>query len=218
MKFDRSSLNPIITKEDLKPTNPFFKIDGVFNAGATIFNDEVILILRVAQSLISDDLDLVKIPYYDNNVLKVKTLDKVKDAHIYDFSDSRHPFYKGTKQVACLTSISHFQLARSFDGFNFTIDDEIFMQASNKYEAWGIEDARVVLIEEEYYINYTGCSQYGAMTLLAKTKDFKQVERLGIMFAPENKDVCLFSEKIKGRYYAYHRPVPKAFGHPDIYI
>ncbi|GGH86343.1 putative GH43/DUF377 family glycosyl hydrolase [Pullulanibacillus pueri] len=50
------------------------------------------------------------------------------------------------------------------------------------------------------------------------TKDFKTVERKGMIFAPENKDVLIFPEKINGKYYALHRPVPKSVGGPEVWI
>lgn len=218
MKTNRYQHNLIIKPKDIVPSHPDFKVDGVFNAGAIEFNNQILLVLRVAESYIVKDPNILEIPTYNNGQIETITFNKKEDSNKYDFTDARHPFYKGTKEVVCLTSVSHFRLACSNDGFTFVVDEKPFMLPAGKYETWGIEDPRVVKIDDEYYINYTGCSKMGAMTILAKTSDFKQVIRLGVIFGPENKDVCLFNEKINGYYYAYHRPVPKAFGNPDIWV
>ena len=40
----------------------------------------------------------------------------------------------------------------------------------------------------------------------------------GIAFAPNNRDVTIFPEKIGGRYVALHRPMPEGIGQPAIWI
>jgi predicted GH43/DUF377 family glycosyl hydrolase len=85
------------------------------------------------------------------------------------------------------------------------------------YEAYGIEDARITQIEGAYYLNYTAASSCGVVTALARTRDFKTFERLGIIFGPDNKDVALFPEKINGRYQTLHRPAVKHAGLPSIW-
>lgn len=213
---NREAKNPIITIKDVKPSFDNMKVEGVFNAGATIYNGETILLLRVAESVISENESILNIPLLDsNNSIVIKEIKKTDDR--YDFYDSRVLYFKGTNNTAYLTSISHLRLARSIDGINFVVDEKPTIFPKDKMEAWGIEDPRITKIDEDYYINYTAVSKYGAATALIKTRDFETFERLGIIFPPENKDVCIFPEKINGKYVAYHRPVPKAFGNPDIW-
>jgi predicted GH43/DUF377 family glycosyl hydrolase len=54
-------------------------------------------------------------------------------------------------------------------------------------------------------------------TSLVSTRDFKDVQRHGLIFPPQNKDVCLFPERIHGRYCALHRPHNSGFGRPSIW-
>lgn len=215
----REVKNPIITIDDLTPSRKDFKIDGVFNAGVTKFNGEVILLLRVAESFINEDENAVLIPIVnaEGKVEKI-SLDKAIDSELYDFGDSRSVFNKKTKTTDYLTSLSHIRIARSKNYVDFTIEETPFIFPHDRYEAWGIEDPRVTLIEDTYYINYTAASEMGAATKLVATKDFISYEDKGLIFLPENKDVSLLSEKVNGKYYAYNRPVPKSFGTPDIYI
>ncbi|GAH52193.1 unnamed protein product, partial [marine sediment metagenome] len=128
--------------------------------------------------------------------------------------DTRGVFYSGKDY---LSSISHIRLARSIDGINFTIDEKPFIYPGLECESFGIEDARVSKIGETYYINYTAVSGDGYVAMLAKTMDFKSIERLGVIFPPLNKDVVIFEEKVNGKYIALHRPDNKGFGLPSIW-
>ncbi len=78
-------------------------------------------------------------------------------------------------------------------------------------ETFGVEDPRITAIADQqgnttYWITYVSVSEHGACTSLATTRDFRTYDRLGVCFAPENKDVVLCPEKVDGRYVALHRP------------
>ena len=118
--------------------------------------------------------------------------------------------------------ISHITLARSKDGFgNWEMNDEPFITPSrDEYTEYGVEDPRVTYLFEEdlYAITYTAYSRLGPMVCLSLTKDFKTKEDLGIVLPPENKDACLFPERIGGRWAMLHRPVPSGNHPPHIWI
>lgn len=224
IKITRSAFNPLIIPDDIVPTREDFKVIGVFNAGATKYKDETILLLRVAECVVTKDDNQVAVPllelHSENYELTIKYFDKIKDKERFDFSDKRSLWSLGTepRRITNLTSFSHFRIARSKDGIKFEIEDQPFIFPEGKYESWGIEDPRITLIEDVYYINYTAVSELGAVTSLIKTKDFISYERMGVIFVPENKDVTIFSEKINGLYYAYNRPVPNSIGDPNIWV
>ena len=77
-----------------------------------------------------------------------------------------------------------------------------------KYEKWGCEDPRVTYLAEEklWYITYTAYSPAGAAVGLARTKDFNEVKRIGLIFSPNNKDAALFPQRFGSRWAALHRP------------
>lgn len=77
-----------------------------------------------------------------------------------------------------------------------------------RYEAWGCEDARVTDLPERkgFYVTYTAYSPYGCAVGMARTTDFVQAERVGLILSPSNKDAALFSEKFKDRWAVIHRP------------
>lgn len=216
--------NPLIEAEDIKPTREDFKVDGIFNCGVASYGDEIILLCRVAESVKVEDKNIVKVPVVvnkdGNDEIDIITLDKTIDKQ-YDYSDSRSVWNVdnyGCKQIAYLTSLSHLRIARSKDGVNFQVEDKPFVFPNSSEEEWGMEDPRITKIDDTYYINYTSVSRYGAATSLISTKDFVNIERHGIIFAPENKDVTIFPGKINGKYIAFNRPVPKAIGYPDMWI
>ena len=73
-------------------------------------------------------------------------------------------------------------------------------------------------IDGAYYINYSAISPLGVTTCLARTTDFKRYEKLGIMFAPDNKDIAIFPERVGGRYVCFHRPSPPQIGVPAMWL
>jgi predicted GH43/DUF377 family glycosyl hydrolase len=121
-------------------------------------------------------------------------------------------------RIEDLTGRSVFALARSDDGFHFTVEDEPVMQPCQEegcfkeYERKGIEDPRITKIGGVYYIMYTAVSSYGSLLALAKTEDFKKFERVALVSEPENKDGVLFPEKIDGKYARLDRPVAGGVG------
>ncbi|KAI4452159.1 4-O-beta-D-mannosyl-D-glucose phosphorylase [Eubacterium plexicaudatum ASF492] len=223
MKVKRCSQNPLIVPADVKPSRSGFKVDGVFNCGVTEYNGEVILLCRVAESVICDREDEVKIPVVvkkdDQDVLDIMMYRK-KECPELDFSDSRSIKTKDSKKsrVVNLTSLSHLRVARSADGVHFKIEEFPSILPTAEEESWGMEDPRITKIEEVYYINYTSVTANGAATSLISTTDFRTYRRHGIIFAPENKDVTIFPEKIGGQYVAFNRPVPGGIGNPEMWI
>jgi predicted GH43/DUF377 family glycosyl hydrolase len=126
-------------------------------------------------------------------------------------------------RVEDLTGSSCLWLARSSDGVHFTPDREpALLPASEEpfraVENFSLEDARIIPMGGRFYITYVGYSEYGCVTVLARTSDFERYERVSVMTLPDNKDVVLFPEKIGGRYAKLDRPLTRAPGLGDIWI
>jgi len=215
MATTRSDKNPIITPADVKSLRDDYEVVGAFNTAVTRLGDEVLLLLRVAERPLANNDKTIYAPIYDmgKKQLTLKPFDR--DNRQIDFSDPRLIVaLEGTY----LTSISHLRLARSRDGINFEIENTAALSADNSYETFGLEDPRITKIADTYYINYVGVSPAGVTTCLAATKDFKQYDRLGVIFCPDNKDVVIFPERIDGRYYAIHRPASGLFKKNDMWL
>lgn len=101
--------------------------------------------------------------------------------------------------------------AESTDGFNFKVDKEPFMVPATKgifkeYEAYGVEDPRIVFIDGEYLITYSAYSQHGVRIGLAKTRDFKTIERFSLITEADYRNIVIFPEKFNGLYVRLDRP------------
>lgn len=157
---DRYPGNPILTLEKLP-----FPCNTVFNAAATRFGQEYILLLRVEN----------------------------------------------------LAGRSIFALARSPDGYSFTVEPDFVMTPSQEepfrtYEELGVEDPRITPMDGVYYIMYTAYSHHGPRLALAKTTDFRTYERIALISEPSNKNGALFPKQINGRYARLDRPFSGANG------
>lgn len=101
--------------------------------------------------------------------------------------------------------------AESSDGFNFKVDKEPFMVPATdgifkEYEAYGVEDPRIVFMEGEYLITYSAYSQHGVRIGLAKTRDFNTIERFSLITEADYRNVVIFPEKFNGLYARLDRP------------
>lgn len=223
LEVKRCAENPLLSPEMVKPSREDFKVEGVFNCGVAKYEDEVILLCRVAESVREAGEEEVLVPVVEKvhgkDEITVIRINKAEHTEL-DFTDSRtiNKMTKQGKKTVYLTSLSHLRVARSKDGVHFTIEDVPFVCPSSEEESWGMEDPRITQIGDTYYINYTSVTENGASTSLISTKDFKQYERHGIIFAPENKDVTIFPEKINGMYMAFNRPVPGGIGNPEMWL
>lgn len=212
---ERCAENPLITPADVPPSRPDYEVVGAFNAGATIYNDEALLLLRVAERPKdkADDEELA--PILDAKTGRINPLRIKHGDPELELLDSRVFNYKNKMY---LTSISHLRLARSKDGIHFDIDPTPTVFPQTDYETFGLEDPRITQIADAFYITYKVVSESGICTGLLKTGDFAKFERCGIIFCPENIDVVLFPGKIGGRYYALTRPVPMHIGPRGVWI
>ncbi|SDC19255.1 Predicted glycosyl hydrolase, GH43/DUF377 family [Paenibacillus sp. UNCCL117] len=210
--------NPLVTPADITPLWEGFEVIGAFNVGIARLGDEVLMLLRVAERPVQEDSPFVSTAYFDLAAGKAVSVRLDRADARYDFSDARVVKDAHTGSTVYLTSISYLRLARSLDGRHFSIADHAFLLPATELETFGIEDPRITQIGETYYITYSAVSPKGVGVGLASTSDFTQASRHGLIFAPENKDVILFPERIGGLYYALTRPVPKAIGLPEIWI
>jgi len=120
-------------------------------------------------------------------------------------------------RVENLRGHSVFVIARSSDGFSFTVDPAPAMVPSDvepfkTYEELGIEDPRITFMDGTYYIMYSASSHHGVRLALAKTDDFKTFERIALISEPNNKNGALFPKKINGRYARLDRPFGGNYG------
>lgn len=102
-------------------------------------------------------------------------------------------------------------IARSDNGYDFDVDPEPFMVPSieadfSQFEEYGVEDPRICPLDDAYYITYSAYSRFGVRIGLARTYDFKTVERISLISEPDMRNVVIFPETFDGRYARLDRP------------
>lgn len=215
VRIDRAIENPLITPQDVRPLRPGVEVMCAFNAGATLVDGETVLLVRVAERPIPRE-GYVSTAYLDPDrpgqwrELHVRREDPELVADDPRFFTWRGTFY--------LTSVSHLRVARSRDGRRFAVETQAAIAPSAAAEMYGCEDPRIVRLDGWYYINYSSIAPTGVSTSLARTRDFRSYERLGIIFAPDNKDIALFPEKVGGSYACFHRPSARQIGAPSLWL
>ena len=121
-------------------------------------------------------------------------------------------------RVEDMRGFSHLTVARSADGLtNWQVDPKPTLEAdqSSREEKWGLEDPRIVWLEEQkqFGITYTSFSEGGPVVSLAITKNFRTFARLGALLPPEDKDACLLPRRVRGRFALIHRPIVRGEAH-----
>jgi predicted GH43/DUF377 family glycosyl hydrolase len=159
--FRRYQGNPVLT-----PAQWPYSANAVFNPGATKYNGETLLLVRVED----------------------------------------------------MRGFSHLTIARSKDGkTDWRIAPTPTLKPSVRYkeERWGLEDPRIVWLEDQkkYAITYVSFSTGGPLVSLVLTKDFQTFTRLGALLPPEDKDASLFPRLINGRFALIHRPIIRGEAH-----
>ncbi|MCH8568423.1 MAG: glycoside hydrolase family 130 protein [Balneolales bacterium] len=149
---------------------------------------------------------------YRNNPILTKNdvpypVATVHNAGVVKFGDKYVMIFRSHKQ----NGRSILGKAVSDDGFNFIVDEEPFMVPSDdgvfkEYEEFGIEDPRIIFFEGEYLITYSAYSRNGVRIGLAKTTDFKKVERVSLITEADYRNVVIFPEKFNGLFARLDRP------------
>ena len=102
-------------------------------------------------------------------------------------------------------------IARSDDGYDFKADPKPFMvpsteSAFSRFEEYGVEDPRICPLDDTFYITYSAYSRFGVRIGLARTRDFKTIERISLISEPDMRNVVIFPQTFDGRYARLDRP------------
>ncbi len=121
-------------------------------------------------------------------------------------------------RVEDMRGFSHLTFARSSDGkTNWQIDEKPTLLPDRNFneEHWGIEDPRIVWLEDvkRYAVTYVSFSKDGPVVSLALSEDLHRFDRRGAMLPPEDKDASLFPRLIDGKYVMIHRPIIRGEAH-----
>ena len=210
----RFAENPLLSPNDIPPSTEGLEITCLLNPGVFKFQGKTWLIVRVAERPKQKE-GIISFPILTETgtitIMEIATDDPELIA-----TDARVINYKGSDY---LTTLSHLRLVCSDDGINFhEPEDYPNLVGEGILETFGIEDCRVALIEDKYYLTFTSVSDNGVGVGLRTTNDWKNFEKHGMILPAHNKDCAIFEEKINGLYYALHRPSSVDIGGNYIWI
>jgi beta-1,2-mannobiose phosphorylase / 1,2-beta-oligomannan phosphorylase len=207
--------NPILRPSDCQPSRSDLCVECLLNPGAFQYNTRIGLLVRVAERPLQED-GWIATPTLDPQVEGgIRIARFRRDDHRLKQVDPRVFSYEGRTY---LTTLSHLRLAWSEDRHRFTIDDAPTLTGAGMLEEYGIEDARVTRIDDQYFITYTAASRHGHGVGMISTDDWRRFTRHGMIFTVPNKDCALFPRKINGRFYALHRPTAGDFGGNQMWL
>ncbi len=211
----RVSESLLLSPHELSPSRDDVAVIGAFNPGVTKVNDEIVLLTRVAEKPLESRPGFVGLPRRGREGDIV--VDWASEAELVQ-SDPRVVRCKADGLLR-LTSISHLRVFRRRDGNATEWTPGPALSPASAMEEFGLEDPRITRIDDTYWITYVAVSRYGAATALASTVDWATFQRHGVIFYPENKDVVIFPEKVRGQYVSLHRPNPSMhFSRPQIWL
>jgi len=200
---DRLYTRCLLSPSDVPASDDRLRVVGTFNPGVAETPGGVVLIVRVAEGVTERrDGQLAAPRYATDGALVVDWL----DAAAQDTSDPRFYVDRQSGRMR-LRFVSHLRVYR-YDGESVNAGEGVTLRPQGEYETYGVEDPRVTKIGGAWYITYVGASDRGITTCLLSTTDFTSFRRHGVIFAPDNKDVLLFPDKVFGDYVAMHRPMP----------
>lgn len=87
--------------------------------------------------------------------------------------------------------------------------DKPLIEADANYESHGIEDPRIVQIDDLYYMSYTGYDGINALGCLAVSKDLEHFDKIGVIVPKVSYDTFVDLTKSKGllkhKYYRFNQ-------------
>ncbi len=181
---------------------------GAFNPGFNrLPNGNLVAMVRVAEAL--------KDPIRNNHAhaIRYKGGDFVLDAYPLkdlDLTDPRK-FQLRTHVYPTmgLTSLSWIlPVEISADGVKIvSVHYDKAIAPSTSYQEYGIEDARVSLIDGTYYMTVCSVSSERHATSLYTSRNGLDYELRGLVLDHENKDMVYFEGRVDGAFWALTRPM-----------
>ena len=210
----RFAANPLLSPGDLKASTAGLEITCLLNPGVFRFEGKTWLIVRVAERPAQKE-NSISFPILTEKG-SIEIIEIKKDDPELKADDARVINYKG---IDYLTTLSHLRLLCSNDGVRF-YEPEGYpaLVGEGILQTFGIEDCRVSLLEEIYYLTFTAVSANGVGVGLRTTINWKNFQSHGMMLPPHNKDCAIFEERINGLFYALHRPSSVDIGGNYIWI
>jgi predicted GH43/DUF377 family glycosyl hydrolase len=190
---------------------------GAFNPGlARLPNGNLLLMVRVAEALRDPvDGDCARAIRWspegyvlDRHPLHGIHMDDPRQFALRD----RNPRLLGLTSLSWLLPVELDAEARGVARIHY--DKAIAPCAS--FLEYGVEDARISLVEGVYWMTVCGVSAERHCTAMYRSLNGLDYELLGIVLDHQNKDMLLFEGKVGGKFMALTRPLGEVyFAYPE---
>ena len=190
---------------------------GSFNPGfARLPNGNLLLMVRVAEALHQpvDGEHARAIRWTpDGYVLDRHTLSGIDMGDPRQFAlKDRNPRLLGLTSLSWLLPVELNADAREIVAAHY----DKAIQPSASYLEYGVEDARVTLIDGIYWMTACGVSAERHCTVMYRSSNGLDYELLGVVLDHQNKDMILFEGKVDGKFMALTRPLGEVyFAYPE---
>lgn len=183
---------------------------GTFNPGMTrLPNGNLLMMVRVAEALAKNIIDekLLVIRKPVDAKYKIEKYE-LKDFHTSDPRKYLSKNYTHAK-IYALTSFSWLlPVELSKDGLEvLKIHYNKVIRPETSYHEFGIEDARITKIDNNYYMTVCCVGSERHPTALYFSENGLDYSNLGIIQDHQNKDMVIFPKKIADYFYALTRPL-----------
>ena len=209
----RLPANPLLAPAQLRPLDPGFEVLSVINPGVCVHNGRTLLLVRVAERPLPIP-GRVRIPAVRGGVRVVEDL--AADDPSLDLTDPREPKLRGE---GLLSSISHLRLFEVADDGQLAASEVAPWVGIGEAESYGIEDPRIAPLDDgRFLVTYTAVGPCGYGIGARITRDWVNVDHLGLILPISNKDAAVFPERHAGDYLALNRPSGVIVGGHDIWL
>jgi predicted GH43/DUF377 family glycosyl hydrolase len=185
---------------------------GAFNPGMTrLANGNLLLMVRVAEALSE--------PIRDGQVHAIRweegryVLDGWPLAHVDTADPRKFEIHGYGWKVMALTSLSWLlPVETTPDGLELVaIHYDKAVSPQGSYQCYGIEDARISRVGDEFLMTTCSVSPERHSTTLYSSDDGLDWSFEGIVLDHQNKDMLIFEGLIDGEYWAQTRPLGSLF-------
>jgi predicted GH43/DUF377 family glycosyl hydrolase len=185
---------------------------GAFNPGiCRLPNGNLLLMVRVAEALrepiVGDHIHAIRWTA-DGYVLDSHPLSGVNLSDPRQFDTGA-----GAYRMLALTSLS-WLLPVEIDAAGreiVAVHYDKAVEPSASFQDYGVEDARITLVEGTYYMTVCSVSAERHATTLYTSVDGLDYVRQGVVLDHQNKDMILFEGKVGTKYFALTRPLGELY-------
>src|SRR5690606_14618400 len=160
---------PLLSPGDIKPSREGLQIACLLNPGVFQYEGKTCLLVRVAERPVQKE-GAISFPVLTGTGA-VEIIEILRGDPALDASDPRVSYYKGADY---LPTLSHLRLLQSEDGVRFYESGGYpVLVGEGPLESFGVEDCRVTLLEDKYYLSYTAVAENGVGVGLRSPRGWK---------------------------------------------